>query len=171
MKRAMRFISALVLASAVLGFGTVRAAHDPGLEDYAVGKQPAFQTSDRCLACHNGLTTASGKDVSIGFDWRTSLMANSGRDPYWQAGVRRETIDHPTAKAAIHPRQIAAISTVMRPSEAEITEAQEALDAFAAGGGRAIAFRGRMLEAPVMHRYRRILALAGIPASQIDQTT
>lgn len=75
-----------------------------------------------------------------------------------------------TAKAAIHPRQIAAISTVMRPSEAEITEAQEALDAFAAGGGRAIAFRGRMLEAPVMHRYHRILALAGIPPSQIDQT-
>ncbi len=23
------------------------------------------------------------------------MMANSGRDPYWQAGVRRETIDHP----------------------------------------------------------------------------
>ena len=32
--------------------------------------KPQFQTSDRCLACHNGLTTPSGKDVSIGFDWR-----------------------------------------------------------------------------------------------------
>src|SRR6202051_2494634 len=54
----------------------------------------AFRTSDRCLACHNGLTTPSGKDVSIGFDWRSSIMANSSRDPYWQASVRRETIDH-----------------------------------------------------------------------------
>jgi len=53
-----------------------------------------FQTSDRCLACHNGLTTSTGEDVSIGFDWRATMMANSSRDPYWQASVRRETIDH-----------------------------------------------------------------------------
>jgi hypothetical protein len=61
----------------------------------------AFHTSDRCLACHNGLTTPTGKDVSIGFDWRASIMANSSRDPYWQASVRRETIDHAESKAAI----------------------------------------------------------------------
>jgi len=58
--------------------------------------EPVFRTSDRCLACHNGLTTLSGRDVSIGTEWRSSIMANSSRDPYWQAGVRRETIDHPT---------------------------------------------------------------------------
>jgi hypothetical protein len=63
--------------------------------------KPEFHTSDRCLACHNGLTTPSGKDVSIGFDWRASIMANSARDPYWQASVRREDIDHPESKAAI----------------------------------------------------------------------
>ena len=28
-------------------------------------------------------------------------MANSSRDPYWQASVRRETIDHPSKKAEI----------------------------------------------------------------------
>jgi hypothetical protein len=61
----------------------------------------AFHTSDRCLACHNGLTTKTGKDVSIGFDWRASIMANSSRDPYWQASVRRETIDHPEVRADI----------------------------------------------------------------------
>ncbi len=68
------------------------------------GKQssePTFQTSDRCIACHNGLTTQSGKDVSIGFAWRASIMANSSRDPYWQASVRRETIDHAPASDAI----------------------------------------------------------------------
>src|SRR6202140_3616296 len=63
--------------------------------------KPAFRTSDRCLACHNGLTTPSGKDVSIGFDWRSSIMANSARDPYWQASVRREDLDHPEARAVI----------------------------------------------------------------------
>src|SRR5579863_9087624 len=63
--------------------------------------QIAFHTSDRCLACHNGLTTPQGKDVSIGFDWRSSIMANSARDPYWQASVRREDVDHPESKAEI----------------------------------------------------------------------
>ena len=62
---------------------------------------PSFQTSDRCIACHNGLTTASGEDVSIGFDWRASVMANSARDPYWQASIRRESMDHPPATAEI----------------------------------------------------------------------
>ena len=60
-----------------------------------------FHTSDRCLACHNGLTTPAGKDVSIGFDWRSSIMANSSRDPYWQGSVRRETLDHPESRAVI----------------------------------------------------------------------
>jgi hypothetical protein len=53
------------------------------------------------MACHNGLTTPSGQDASIGFDWRASIMANSSRDPYWQASVRREVLDHPTARAEI----------------------------------------------------------------------
>lgn len=69
-----------------------------------------------------------------------------------------------TAKAAIHPRQIPTIAAVMRPGANEVEEAREALAAFAAAGGRAVAFRGRMLEAPVMHRYRRIVAMADGPA-------
>ena len=64
-------------------------------------REPEFQTSDRCIACHNELTTVSGQDVSIGFNWRSSIMANSSRDPYWQASSRRETLDHPTKKEHI----------------------------------------------------------------------
>ncbi len=63
--------------------------------------QPYFRTSDACLACHNGLTTPAGEDVSLGLDWRASMMANAARDPYWQAGVRRETLDHPSHRAEI----------------------------------------------------------------------
>jgi hypothetical protein len=62
---------------------------------------PEFRTSDRCVACHNGMKTKSGEDFSIGLDWRASIMANSSRDPYWQGSVRRETIDHPEVKADI----------------------------------------------------------------------
>ena len=63
--------------------------------------QPKFQTSDRCVACHNGMKTKSGSDFSIGLEWRASIMANSSRDPYWQGSVRRETLDHPTATGDI----------------------------------------------------------------------
>ena len=52
-----------------------------------------FLTSDRCIACHKGVSTSTGEDVSIGYDWRASMMANSGRDPYWHAAVRREVMD------------------------------------------------------------------------------
>ena len=31
-----------------------------------------FTHSDDCVACHNGLTTPSGEDVSIGATWRSS---------------------------------------------------------------------------------------------------
>jgi hypothetical protein len=63
-----------------------------------------FVTSDRCIACHSNLRTPSGEDVSIGFDWRSTMMANSARDPYWHAGVRREVTDHPSARAAIEDK-------------------------------------------------------------------
>jgi hypothetical protein len=86
---------AIVVLGLLMGCPEWATAGDPH------AAQPKFQTSDRCLACHNQLTTPSGKDVSIGFDWRASMMANSSRDPYWQAGVRRETLDHPESRAAI----------------------------------------------------------------------
>jgi hypothetical protein len=63
--------------------------------------EPQFQTSDRCLACHNGLSTSSGTDVSIGFHWLATMMANSSHDPYWQGSVRREVTDHPESQPKI----------------------------------------------------------------------
>lgn len=79
-----------------------RRAQEPGQAHVDPRSRPAaFQTSDACFACHNGLISPTGEDVSIGADWRASMMANSSRDPYWQAAVRRETMDHPQAQAAI----------------------------------------------------------------------
>ncbi len=60
-----------------------------------------FTHSENCVACHNNLVTPAGDDVSIGSTWRSTMMANSARDPYWQAAVRRETLDHPQHSAAI----------------------------------------------------------------------
>jgi hypothetical protein len=68
---------------------------------YKPHQATAFHTSDRCVACHNGMTSADGEGFSIGFDWQASIMANSSRDPYWQGSVRRETIDHPESSKFI----------------------------------------------------------------------
>ena len=62
------------------------------------------------------------------------------------------------AKAAIHPRQMSAISAAFAASETEINEAREAIAAFDAAGGKAIRFKGRMLEAPFVKKYRAIIA-------------
>jgi hypothetical protein len=71
-----------------------------GLAAAAVRVPALFITSDRCQACHNGLVTPRGEDVSIGSNWRASMMANSARDPYWQASIRRETLVNPKIAAA-----------------------------------------------------------------------
>jgi hypothetical protein len=62
---------------------------------------PQFLVSDRCASCHNKLTTHSGEDFSHVPSWRPTMMANAARDPYWQASVRREVLEHPEAQATI----------------------------------------------------------------------
>ncbi len=61
----------------------------------AVPLPQLFVTSDQCISCHNGLISPKGEDVSIGGDWRSSMMANASRDPYWHAAVRREILVRP----------------------------------------------------------------------------
>jgi citrate lyase subunit beta/citryl-CoA lyase/(S)-citramalyl-CoA lyase len=64
------------------------------------------------------------------------------------------------AKAAIHPSQIAIIKLGMKPTEAEVAEAKDALAAFEASGGAVIRHKGQMLEVPIVKRYQQILASA-----------
>ncbi|HKL19290.1 MAG TPA: hypothetical protein VJ905_09995 [Halalkalibaculum sp.] len=93
----------VLLVGISFNFGTddsvsVKQVHGMNLD---VAQQMLFQSADNCMNCHNNLVTPSGEDVSIGIDWRASMMANSARDPYWHAAVRREVTDHPESQAAI----------------------------------------------------------------------
>lgn len=87
-----------VCSCALLFGGTSFTALHAATSDKA---KDNFHTSDRCVACHNDLKTKSGENISIGMQWRASVMANASRDPYWQGSVRRETIDHPEASEDI----------------------------------------------------------------------
>jgi hypothetical protein len=60
-----------------------------------------FEPSGTCRVCHSNLITRTGEGVSIFADWETSTMANSARDPYWLAAVRREVMDHPADREEI----------------------------------------------------------------------
>ncbi len=98
----------VTVAALALGVTFVHALPGPTNLPPPVGDPPVneippqlFKTGDACISCHNGLVTPSGEDISIGTDWRASMMANSARDPYWQAAVRREVLDHPQAQEVI----------------------------------------------------------------------
>lgn len=54
-----------------------------------------FDTSGVCATCHTNLKDEHGNDISFDTAWRSTMMANSGRDPYWRAGLRREVLANP----------------------------------------------------------------------------
>jgi len=102
------FVTVIVLGSALIVSGTPEgppAAPSPIIPVQTVTAPAAtddlFKTADRCIACHKGITASDGTDVSIGYDWRASMMANSARDPYWHAAVRREITDFPESSVSI----------------------------------------------------------------------
>jgi citrate lyase subunit beta/citryl-CoA lyase len=85
-------------------------------------------------------------------------------------GLRRECEDAVqmgfTGKISIHPSQIPVINAAFAPSAEEIEEARALVAAFAEASRRgvyAFTFRGRMVDAPHLHRARKILGRAGEP--------
>jgi nitrate/TMAO reductase-like tetraheme cytochrome c subunit len=106
-KASMIICCALIVVGS---FAIVHAQDKPPSQDKAadVPRMPTnhflFATSAHCISCHSQVHAPDGEDISIGTQWRASVMANSSRDPYWQASIRRETIDHPTATAAIEDK-------------------------------------------------------------------
>jgi len=54
-----------------------------------------FDTSGVCATCHINMFDEHGNDISFATDWAATMMGNSGRDPYWRAGLRRETLENP----------------------------------------------------------------------------
>jgi (S)-citramalyl-CoA lyase len=60
------------------------------------------------------------------------------------------------AKAAIHPAQLGAIHDAFRPTDTEREEARAALRAFGEGGGGAVRWNGRLLEAPMIARLKEV---------------
>ena len=63
-----------------------------------------FATSGVCATCHKDMADEAGNDVSLDSFWRGTMMANSSRDPYWQASVRGEVLSNPDYDAVIQDK-------------------------------------------------------------------
>ncbi len=66
-----------------------------------------FVTAGRCAGCHGhdslgiAMVAGEGEDVNVADDWRSSMMANSARDPFFLAKVEHEGLEYPGHKEAI----------------------------------------------------------------------
>ena len=63
-----------------------------------------FAGSGICASCHSMLADEAGKDVSIDSHWRSTVMANSAKDPVWQAKVSSEVARRPELEALIEDK-------------------------------------------------------------------
>lgn len=60
-----------------------------------------FAGSGVCAFCHNSMVNLQGQPVGIADDWRSTMMANSAKDPFWQAKVSHEGLVNPDHKEAL----------------------------------------------------------------------
>ncbi|MEJ5199717.1 MAG: hypothetical protein WHX53_12410, partial [Anaerolineae bacterium] len=63
-----------------------------------------FSGAGLCAACHVGLKDGAGADVSMPTMWRSTMMANSSKDPIWQAKVSSEVARLPALQAIIEKK-------------------------------------------------------------------
>ena len=75
----------------------------------ASGANHYFRASGDCHGCHGPDTngpvfanaTAAGVDVNPGDNWRSTMMGNSARDPFWRAKVSHEVAVNPAHQVAL----------------------------------------------------------------------
>ncbi len=63
-----------------------------------------FSGSGNCALCHDGMTDETGEDLSIIKSWKTTMMANSARDPFWKAKVASEVVRNPGLSKTIEDK-------------------------------------------------------------------
>lgn len=132
-----------------LAFGSIDYALDLGSEE----------TFEALLAARSEVVLASRlaglapplDGVTVGYDDPALLTAEARRARSLGFG----------GKLLIHPRQIGPVREGFRPSEAELAQARQILDAVARQGEGAISLEGRMIDAPVIAKARRLVARFG----------
>lgn len=89
----------------LLALGTASAYAQRNLNN---GTSNMFSGSGNCTMCHgagtNANVTSTGEDVSPPSTWRSAMMGNAARDPFWQAVVRSESADLPAISGIVEDK-------------------------------------------------------------------
>ena len=97
-------------------------------------KNEFFTAAGNCIACHKNNIDQADNDVSFGEYWRSSMMANSAKDPYYLAGVSMNIDRFPEYSTAIESKcspchmPMAHISDVFNGEESLIFGSEGYLD-------------------------------------------
>ncbi len=89
-------------------FYRLKTAQGHGL--LAIDSSVIFPLASQCSTCHSfdatklAMHTADGTDVNMYDDWRSSMMANSAKDPFWRAKVSHETLVNPGHAAGLEDK-------------------------------------------------------------------
>ena len=77
---------------------------EPAASPLSADRGDYFSASGACAACHGVMVDETGQDVSNVNQWRSTMLANAARDPYWQATVRSEVQLAPHLSAVIQEK-------------------------------------------------------------------
>ena len=85
--------------------------HNPhGLGLLVADSSILFPPALQCAPCHGfdptqfALHTPDGQDVNMYDDWRSSIMGNSSKDPFWRAKVSQEVLLNPANSVALEDK-------------------------------------------------------------------
>lgn len=65
------------------------------------GYNTLFAGSGECLMCHNSMVDGDGNYIGILNYWKSTMMANASKDPFWRAKVSYEVIKNPELQEEI----------------------------------------------------------------------
>ncbi len=94
----------LITIMVCIGLLSLNAQYPPHLKhahySVLIGDPPDlyndfFAGAGACLLCHNAQVNELGSSIAIVNDWRSSMMGNASKDPFWQAKVSHETLVNP----------------------------------------------------------------------------
>jgi len=99
----------------------------PG-QPLAKAKSALFAASGNCSMCHTDIKGDEGHDISADEAWRSTMMANAARDPYWLATVRAEALAAPALKTVIEDKCATCHTPMARSEDLAAGKAVELLD-------------------------------------------
>ena len=104
LKKNIRF-APIVLFTGLFAFVLFTGFDSPiSFKSLPNGYNDLFAGSGECASCHNSQTDPAGSSVALADDWRSTMMANASRDPFWRAKVSSEVAANPIHKAFIEDK-------------------------------------------------------------------